>query len=43
MRRLWYRFVPGRPEFSNVPVLVPGEAVLMLVSGAEGAQWVFNP
>ena len=39
----WYRFVPGQAELSDFPVVVPGKAVLILVPGAEGAQWVFNP
>jgi len=38
----WRRYVPGRPEVSNLSVLYPRTAVLLLVTDPDGAQWVFD-
>jgi hypothetical protein len=39
----WRRYVPGRPEVSNLPILYPRTPVLLLVTDPNGAEWVFNP
>jgi len=39
----WKRFIPARPEISNLAELQQFDAVLLLVSQAEGAHWVFEP
>jgi len=39
----WKRFVPGRPQISNLASLQQFSSVLTLVTQAEGAQWVFDP
>jgi hypothetical protein len=39
----WKRFVPGRPQISNLASLQQLSSVLTLVTQAEGAQWVFDP
>ena len=39
----WKRFIPARPEISNLAELQQFDAVLLLVSQAEGAHWVFAP
>jgi hypothetical protein len=39
----WRRFVPGRPEVSNLDRLKQYDAVLLLVNVEGGVQWVFNP
>ena len=39
----WSRYVPGRPEVTNIAQLAQYDAVLLLVSAEGGAQWVFNP
>jgi len=39
----WKRFIPARPEISNLAELQRFAAVLMLVSQPEGAHWVFDP
>jgi hypothetical protein len=39
----WRRYVPGRPEVTNLPILYPRTPVLVLVTDPNGAQWVFNP
>jgi hypothetical protein len=38
----WHRFVPGRPEVSNLSQLAKFTPVLILVTGSNG-HWVFNP
>jgi len=38
----WRRYVPGRPEVSNLSVLYPRTAVLLLITDPDGAQWVFD-
>jgi len=39
----WRRYVPARPEVSNLPILYPRTSVLVLVTDPSGAEWVFNP
>ena len=39
----WRRYVPGRPEVSNLPILYPRTPILLLVTDPNGAEWVFNP
>lgn len=39
----WKRFVPNRPEISNLAQLQQFAAVLVLVTQAEGATWTFDP
>jgi len=39
----WKRFIPARPEISNLTELQRFAAVLVLVSQPEGARWVFDP
>jgi hypothetical protein len=39
----WKRFIPARPEISNLAELQRFAAVLVLVSQPEGAHWVFAP
>jgi hypothetical protein len=39
----WKRFMPARPEISNLDQLQRFAAVLILVSQPEGAHWVFEP
>jgi hypothetical protein len=39
----WSRYVPGRPEVSNVAELAQHEAVLVLVTGPNGVTWAFDP
>jgi len=39
----WKRFVPARPEISNLASLQRFSSVLILLTQAEGAQWVFDP
>jgi len=39
----WQRYVPGRPEVSNLPILYPRTPVLLLVTDPNGAEWVFSP
>jgi hypothetical protein len=39
----WERFIPGRPEVSNLDDLSPFSAVFVLVTQAAGAQWLFDP
>jgi hypothetical protein len=39
----WKRFIPARPEISNLAELQRFAAVLVLVSQPEGARWVFDP
>jgi hypothetical protein len=38
----WRRFIPGRPEVSNLSQLYPSISVLVLVTDLGGAQWVFD-
>jgi len=39
----WQRFVPGRPEVSNLNRLEPSTSVLILVTGEGEVTWVFDP
>jgi hypothetical protein len=39
----WRRFVPGRPEVSNLARLNQYAPVLMLVPEPGGVTWVFTP
>jgi hypothetical protein len=39
----WKRFVPGRPEISNLSQLQQFAAIFILVSQPGGAHWVFAP
>ena len=39
--RTWQRFVPGRPEISNLSQLAKFTPVLILVTG--NSHWIFNP
>jgi hypothetical protein len=39
----WARYVPGRSDLSDMTELEPYYPVLMLVTQAGGAQWIFNP
>ena len=39
----WQRFVPGRPEVSNLTQLESYMAGLILISADSGALWVFDP
>jgi len=39
----WRRYVPGRPELSNLLRLETSTPVLILVAGPEGTLWVFDP
>jgi hypothetical protein len=39
----WGRYVPGRPELSDMTQCAPLEALLVLVTQEGGATWVFNP
>jgi len=39
----WKRFIPTRPEISNLDQLKQFAAVLVLVTQPEGARWVFDP
>ena len=39
----WKRFIPARPEISNLDQLEQFAAVLVLVTQPEGARWVFDP
>ena len=39
----WQRFVPGRPEVSDLGQIQQFSAVLLLVTEAEGVQWTFDP
>jgi len=38
----WGRYVPGRSELSDISQLKPYDSVLILVTQAGGAQWVFD-
>jgi len=38
----WLRFVPGREEISNLEQVEPHQALLVLVSDADGATWHFD-
>jgi hypothetical protein len=38
----WKRFVPGRPDVSNLSRLDGFTSILILVSQESGAQWVFD-
>jgi hypothetical protein len=40
--RTWQRFVPGRPEISNLSQLAKFTPVLILVTG-DYSHWIFNP
>ncbi len=39
----WQRFVPDRPEISNLASLEQFDSVLILVTEGNGTQWVFSP
>jgi hypothetical protein len=39
----WKRFIPARPEISNLAELERFAAVLMLVTQPDGAHWVLDP
>jgi hypothetical protein len=39
----WTRYVPGRPEVSNIAQLKRYDAVLMLVTDPHGTTWAFDP
>ena len=39
----WTRYVPSRPEVSNMAQLKPYQAALMLVTQAGSAIWMFDP
>jgi hypothetical protein len=39
----WGRYVPGRPDLSDVTQCTPLEALLVLVTQESGATWVFSP
>ncbi|MGB6836920.1 MAG: hypothetical protein WBF66_04360, partial [Dehalococcoidia bacterium] len=39
----WKRFIPARPEISNLAELQRFAAVLILISQPEGTHWVFAP
>jgi len=39
----WRRFVPGRPEISDLPELQQFAATLVLATQPEGVEWVFDP
>lgn len=39
----WRRYIPGRPEVSNLDELFPSISVLMLVTTPDPIQWVFDP
>jgi hypothetical protein len=39
----WRRFVPGRPEVSNLTWLEPLTSLLILVTEESGTLWVFDP
>ncbi len=38
----WRRFIPGRPEVSNLGQLESSTCVLILVTSEDGALWVFD-
>jgi len=38
----WRRFIPGRPEVSNLTQLQPFSSVLILIANENGALWVFD-
>jgi uncharacterized protein YycO len=39
----WARYVPDRPDISNIAELKRLDSVLMLVTAAGGARWTFEP
>jgi hypothetical protein len=39
----WKRFVPGRPDVSNLSELESSTPVLILVTESDGAVWAFDP
>jgi len=39
----WKRFVPGRPDISDLGELRRFAALLLLVTESGGAQWAFDP
>jgi hypothetical protein len=39
----WKRFVPGRPEISDLSELQQFTAVLVLATPPEGTTWTFDP
>jgi hypothetical protein len=39
----WERFVPGRPDVSDMNQCVRLDALLVMVTEAEGATWTFDP
>jgi hypothetical protein len=41
--QVWSRFLPGRPELSTLTELRRFASVLILVTAAEGVEWLFGP
>ena len=41
--QLWSRYVPGRPEVSNIAGMERYDAVLMLLTEQGGTVWTFDP
>ena len=39
----WARYVPGRPDLSDMTELEPYYPFLVLVTHAGGTQWIFDP
>ncbi|GAG06891.1 unnamed protein product, partial [marine sediment metagenome] len=39
----WRRFIPGRPDVSNLAQLQPFSSVLILITNDSGTLWVFAP
>jgi hypothetical protein len=39
----WSRFLPGRPDLSNLAELRPFTSVLILVTATDGVEWLFDP
>jgi hypothetical protein len=39
----WQRFIPDRPEISNLASLEQFDPVLILVTEGSGTQWIFSP
>jgi len=41
--QVWSRFIPGRPEISQLTQLEQFTCPLVLVTDPEGATWTFSP
>jgi len=39
----WQRFIPNRPEISNLASLEQFDSVLIMVTEGTGTQWIFSP